>query len=234
MSWWVAGAALVGTIGGSLISSNGAQSAAGTQAGATQAAIDEQARQFNITQANQAPYRAAGVDALGQLQSGLSQTPTAAQVMSDPGYQFGLQQGQLGLDRKAAAAGGRVSGASLKAASQYATDYATTGYNAAYQRGQDRLNRLAALAGVGQTATQASAASGTNSANQISSLLSSQGNATAASQLAQGNIWGNTLNQLGAMGQRWATTSGNSPGYSPPTSPFDGYTGDYNSLAYRP
>ncbi len=129
----------------------------------------------------------------------------SGQVMQDPGYQFGLRQGQLGLDRKAAAAGGRISGAALKAATQYATDYASTGYNAAYQRRQDRLNRLASLAGLGQTATGGSAQAGAAASGAISNALSAQGNASAAAGLAQGNIWGNTLNQLGAVGQRWAS-----------------------------
>jgi hypothetical protein len=136
--------------------------------------------------------------------SEIDRATTREDVMQDPGYQFGLQQGQQALDRKIAAMGGRVSGASLKAAARYGTDYASTGYNAAYQRGQDRLNRLAALAGLGQTATQASAAAGANSANAISNLISSQGNANAAMNLAQGNIWQNAGNQLAGyyMNQR--------------------------------
>ncbi len=129
----------------------------------------------------------------------MGRTPTAEEIMSDPGYQFGLQQGQLGLDRKAAAMGGRVSGAALKAASRFNTDYASTGYGAAYQRGQDRLNRLAAIAGIGQTATSGSAAAGQSASSNISNALQSQGNATAASQLAQGNIWGNAANQIAAL-----------------------------------
>jgi uncharacterized membrane protein len=52
----------------------------------------------------------------------------------DPGYEFGRQQGQQAIDRKAAAAGGRISGASLKAATQFGNDYATTGYSTAYNR----------------------------------------------------------------------------------------------------
>ncbi len=119
-----------------------------------------------------------------------------AEAMRDPGYQFGLQQGQQALDRKIAAMGGRVSGAALKAAARYGTDYATTGYNAAYQRGQDRLNRLAAMAGLGQTAPPASAQSGANATNAISNLISSQGDANAAASMAQGNIWRNAGNQL--------------------------------------
>ncbi len=138
-------------------------------------------------------------------ESELGGMPTSAEVMAEPGYQFGLQQGQQALDRKAAAAGGRVSGAALKAASEYGTNYATTGYNAAYQRRQDRLNRLAALAGIGQSATGNSAQAGASSANAISGLVSAQGNASGAAQLAQGNIWGNAVNQLGAIGQKWAS-----------------------------
>lgn len=126
----------------------------------------------------------------------IDRATTPEEVMRDPGYQFGLQQGQQALDRKIAAMGGRVSGAALKAAARYGTDYASTGYNAAYQRGQDRLNRLAALAGLGQTATQASAQSGANATNAISNLMTSQGDANAARAISQGNIWGNTANQL--------------------------------------
>ena len=67
----------------------------------------------------------------------------------------------------------------MSLASEYATNYASTGYNAAYQRRQDRLNRLASLAGIGQTATGSSASAGSNAANQISGLISSQGDAAA-------------------------------------------------------
>lgn len=229
---WGAAIGAAGVLGGALISSNSAGNAADSQASSSAAAIAEQQRQFDLTRGDEAPYRAAGTQALGQLQTSINTPTTAADVMSDPGYQFGLSQGQLGLDRKAAAAGGRVSGASLKAASSYATDYATTGYNAAYQRGQDRLNRLATLAGIGQTATGTGVAAGTNSANQISGLIDSQGNATGAAQLAQGNIWGNATNQLGAIGQRWANQPSGSTGYS--ANPGNGGYGMPTVSGYTP
>ena len=187
------------------MASDSASNAAESQAKSSADAIAEQRRQADRGYADGAPYRAAGAQALGQLQAENGRMPTAADVMSDPGYAFGQQQGQQALDRKAAASGGFVSGASLKAASSYATDYATTGYGAAYQRRQDRLNRLAALAGVGQTATAGSAQAGAASANAISGIIGSQGDARAAGQLAQGNIWQNAGNQLGAIGQRWAS-----------------------------
>lgn len=192
--------------------SNSVQNAANTQADASRAATEEQRRQADRTYADFQPYREAGGRALGLLEKGINQQPTAADVMSDLGYQFGLDQGQRGLDRKVAASGGRVSGAALKSAAEYATNYATNGYNAAYQRRQDRMNRLATLAGVGQTSTGASAAAGSNSTNAISSLISEQGNANAAAQLARGNIWGNAINQVGAGVQRY---SGNNNQFSP-------------------
>jgi hypothetical protein len=143
-----------------------------------------------------------------QRENGFNQGPQTTQfghdvsgdeVLKDPGYAFGLQQGEQAIARRAAASGGRLSGAQLKAASQFGTNYASTKYGEAYQRRQDRLNRLAAIAGIGQTATAGSAAAGTNSANAISGLLQGQGEMNAASTMARGNIWGNTANQIGAL-----------------------------------
>jgi hypothetical protein len=221
-------AAGAGLLGASM-QADAVGNAADSQAASSAAGIAEQRRQFDLTRGDFAPYRETGVRALGSLESDINKGPTAADVMSDPGYQFGLQQGQQAIDRKAAAAGGRISGASLKRASGFATDYATSGYNAAYQRRQDRLNRLAALAGIGQTATGSSAAAGGQSSNAISGLLERQGDSTAAAGLARGNIWGNAVNQLGAIGSRWARGSGGTvPGVSGTYDPGgDGGYGDF-------
>lgn len=203
MTFWVAGAAVVGAVGGALISSDGARSASNTQADATNAGISENRRQYDQTRADYAPYLATGTRALGQLETDINAPTTAADVMSDPGYQFGLDQGRRAIDQKIAASGGRVSGASIKAAARFGTDYGATGYGAAYQRKQDRLNRLAALAGIGQTASAGSAAAGSNSTNAITSLLTSQGDARGASQVANGSIWSNATKQLAALGGRY-------------------------------
>lgn len=179
--WWQ----LAGTLGSTALQSYMADRAADR-------ASDVQQAQYDQTRADFAPWRAAGQDALGQLMQGVGQQPTAEEVMNTPGYQFGLQQGQQAIDRQIARGGGRISGAAIKAAGRFGTDYATSGYNAAYQRGQDRLNRLAAIAGLGQTATGASAAAGANSANAISGLV-------AGNNLAQGSLWGNAINQGAAI-----------------------------------
>lgn len=201
MSWSAVAGAAVGVVG-SYLASNSAGDAADQQAGASQDAIGEQRRQFDLTRQDFAPYREIGTNALRTLYGQINEQPTAAEVMAQPGYQFGLQQGQQAIDRRTAAAGGRISGASLKAAARYGTDYATTGYNAEYQRRQDRLNRLAALSGIGQSATGSSAAAGSAAAGNISGIIQSQGDANAAATLARGNIWGNTANQLGALYMR--------------------------------
>lgn len=209
-----AGTAIGGAIGSAIDGSNASKDARQAQQAATDEAVAEQRRQFDLTRSDYAPYRAAGVDALGQLQKDINAPVTAADVMADPGYQFGLDQGQRALAQRTAAAGGRISGAALKASTRFGTDYATTGYGAAYQRRQDRLNRLAALAGIGQTSTSGTAQAGAGTANQISGLISGQGNANAASAISQGSIWSNTGNQLAALLNRNAGGSGYGPGGS--------------------
>jgi hypothetical protein len=202
MDWgdWIK---LGGTLASSYLQSNAAGNAADAANAATQAGIGEQRRQFDLTRADFAQYRAAGVGALGQLAGDINKPVTAAEVMQDPGYQFGMQQGQQAIDRKIAAMGGRVSGAAIKEAARYGTDYASTGYNAAYQRKQDRLNRLAAIAGIGQTSTANSAQAGSNAANAITALQQSNAATQGAAGLARSNIWAGTGNQIAAMAGNW-------------------------------
>jgi hypothetical protein len=199
MPWGYAAAA----VGSALITSNATSKAADKQAQGTSDALAENRREFDITQANQAPYLAAGKNALAQFATENDTPFDPSQVQLDPGYQFGLKQGQQAIDRQAAAAGGRISGAALKSAAQYGTDYATTGYSAAYGRAKqtrdDRLNRLAALAGIGQTATQNVGAQGASTARTNSLLMAAGSDSAAAATMAQGNIWGNATNQLAAL-----------------------------------
>lgn len=207
MTFWVAGAAIVGSV----ITAGAAGDAADSQAEGTAAGIAEQRRQYDLTRSDFAPYRQAGANALGQFAQESNQMPSASDVMSDPGYQFGMQQGQQALDRKASAMGGRVSGAALKSAARFGTNYASTGYGAAYQRRQDRLNRLAALAGIGQTATGASAAAGTAAAENISGLMERGGDNQGSARLARGTVWGNAGNQLSALYGRGGSAGSSTP-----------------------
>lgn len=67
MSFWVAGAAVVGTIGGALIASDAAGDASDAQTGAASDATGETARQFNQTRTDLAPWRTAGAGAVNTL-----------------------------------------------------------------------------------------------------------------------------------------------------------------------
>jgi hypothetical protein len=61
---WIMGAA---ALGGAVISSNAAGDAADTQGAGTRMGIDEQRRQFDLTRADQAPYREGGSAAMRRL-----------------------------------------------------------------------------------------------------------------------------------------------------------------------
>lgn len=123
---------------------------------------------------------------------------TGADLVNEPGYQFGLQQGQQALDRKAQAGGGFYSGAALKAASRYGQDYAGTKYGDAFNRDaatkNQQYNFLSGGASLGQNAAAMTGNAGTNMANQVGANTTALGNAYGASSIAQGNAWSGALN----------------------------------------
>lgn len=214
-------AAVVGagaaTLGGALINSNAVGKAGDQQAQGTADALAENRRQYDQNRADYAPYLAEGTKALGTFATENNTPLDQSQVQLDPGYKFGLDQGQQAINRQTAAAGGRISGAALKAAAQYGTDYATSGYSAAYNRANqarsDRLNRLAALAQIGQTSTQNVSALGEQNTASNNALTRAAANNAGAATLAQGNIWGNAGNQIAALYGRNTGSSSTSGGY---------------------
>ena len=178
MTFWVAGA----VVGSSLIGANAANKASSTQAAAADQATQLQREMFNKQVELQEPWRQAGVNALTKMQSG--------DVMGymDPSYQFRLGEGLKALDRQAAARGGLISGGALKAAQRYGQDFASQEFGNAY-------NRLAGLAGVGQTATGATSnAAGAFGAN-AGNLMTSAGAARASGYVGGANALTGGLNQ---------------------------------------
>lgn len=199
MSGWVAGAIAVAGIGGALISSNAAKQAAKGQAGAAMSAAEMQNQQFQQTREDQAPWRQAGATALGQLsdltKSGGSLGPdsrfTYTDLYSDPSYQFRLNQGLAAVQRSAAAKGGLFSGGTLKGLNDYAQGAASQEYGAAYSRWNNdqtnAFNRLASIAGLGQTATQATSQAGQSATGNITNLITQGANAQAAGTISSAN-----------------------------------------------
>jgi hypothetical protein len=170
-------------IGGSaLLGAASSNKAANTQAAAADQATQLQRDIFNKQTELQAPWQQAGVNALAKMQSG--------DVMGqmDPSYQFRLGEGLKALDRQAAARGGLISGGALKAAQRYGQDFASQEFGNAY-------NRLASMAGLGQTATNSMNANagtfGANAANNITGAA----NARASGYMGGVNALTGGLNQ---------------------------------------
>lgn len=219
MPW---GAAAI--VGGALISSSASRSASNAQAGAAQASTDAQERMYQQTRADTANQRNLSdqaVNALrGVLDSGeLTQRFAPGDITGEAGYQFGLQQGQRGIENSAAARGLGLSGAALKQASRFNTDYATGRYNDAFNRfqtdRQNRFNPLLQLAGAGAIGAQQVNNAGQAYANTAGNNAIGVANAQAASGMQQANIYGNALNQFSALGNQnnwWKSGGGNSFG----------------------
>lgn len=116
----------------------------------------------------------------------------------DPGYDFRLAEGEKGINRSLAARGGLFSGAAGKALSRYNQDFASNEYWNAYNRYNtnqgNKFNRLASLAGIGQSATNQVQQAGQNAANNISSNMIGAGNAQASGIMGIGNAISGGLN----------------------------------------
>lgn len=216
MPW---GAAAV--IGGALITSSASRSASNAQAGAAQASTDAQERMYQQTRADTANQRSLSdqaVNALrGTLNSGeLTQSFTPGDITNEAGYQFGLRQGQRGIESSAAARGLGQSGAALKQASRFNSDYATGRYNDAFNRfqtdRQNRFNPLLQLAGAGAIGAQQVNSAGQSYANAAGNNAIGAANAQGAAGMQQANIYGNALNQFSALGNQnnWWKSGGGS------------------------
>jgi hypothetical protein len=183
-----AGVGAAGIAAGAIESSN----AASDQRNAANQANQTLQSQFNTTNANQAPFRAAGLQAVGAEQSYLGlpgAAPFNQSTLSNlPGYQFALNQGVQAVDRSQAAAGMLNSGATGKALTQY-------GQGLAGQYGQQYLGGLQSLASLGEGATQSTAAAGAQAASQISGNQIYAGQAQAAGDINTSNSIAISLNQ---------------------------------------
>lgn len=153
-----------------------------------------------------------GVDSNGADYGSLMRDFTGADLENEPGYQFGLSEGQKGLDRKAAAGGGYFSGAALKAAQRFGQDYAGTKFNDAFNRDSsnktNKFNRLTGLINPGQTAANQVGTMGQLVAGTVGNNLTANANAQGAAGIAGANAWQGALN--GAVNSFQQYNTGNS------------------------
>ena len=198
-----AGAAIGASLGSGIDGSRAAGKAANAQQQAADAATAEQRREYDLTRqdqldllkqqrTDQQPWLDAGRNAIAKLASGID-------LQSDPGYQFRLDQGTQGIQRAASARGGLYSGATLKALARFNQDTASQEYGNSW-------NRLAQLAGFGQSATnqvgQAGQSAygtianvGQNASNNISQNILGAGNARASGYIGGVNALNSGISQ---------------------------------------
>jgi hypothetical protein len=186
------------------------------------------------TTAAGAPTGAAATNA--PLLQGWNQTfqsPTSVTEQNDPGYQFRLQQGVKAMDMGAAASGNLLTGGTENAEQQYGQNYASNEYQNTYNRALEnydtnfntfeanqtnQYNRLAAMAGLGQTTasqldnslTNSGAIVGntmTNTANAIGNAEQNAAAATASGYIGGANAWSGSLNNLGSTYTNYALLS---------------------------
>lgn len=170
-------------VGGAVIGGIASNKAAGTAAAATENAANtaaaSQERMFNKQVELQEPWRQAGINALAQLGTGFSGN---VDLNQDPGYAFRMSEGLKALDRQAAARGGLMSGSALKGAQRFGQDLASQEYQNAYNRALTKYNTTAALAGVGQTATNALTGAAGNLGNNLAQLQYGAGQSAGAAR----------------------------------------------------
>jgi hypothetical protein len=199
------GASIIGGNKAAKAQAQGAQAAADASTRATEAQIAEARRQYDLTRSDWAPYRDVGYGALGKLAEmyGVSTPGTPAATgtgyagdggfTSSPGYGFRRDEAVKAVERSAASRGALGSGGTKKALARYVDGIASSEYDT-------YANRLAALAGVGQSATGATAAAGQNATGIIAGAYGANGatlgNAAMTAGNARASSYANTASSI--------------------------------------
>jgi len=208
-----------GSLAAGYLGSQAASKAAKEQAAAARYAADLQMQQFQTTNQQGAPVRAAGyraLNTLGSLGSGTYNIydaegkPTGAGIGTDyftqqytpeefakgidPGYQFRLAQGQEATSRAANMGGGMISGNALKGVQDYTQGLASNEFTGAFNRFQtgrtNIYNTLAGIAGLGQQSLNTTANAGTTAAQNAGNAYQAAGAATAGGIVGSANAMG--------------------------------------------
>ena len=177
---------------------------------------------YDQTRKDLDPYNQAGNKALSQIMGDIgsngyfNQTYTGQDIYDDPSYKFRLQQGTDAIQSSAAAQGGLLSGATLKALQNYGQDYASQEYSNAYNRFNadqtNRFNRLSTLAGMGQNAAAQVGNNGMQTSQAVANNTMAGANALAAGQVGQADAWGSAFGQIGTLASDYLKNRSNKGG----------------------
>lgn len=170
-------------------------------------------RQFSVPNVDEAGLEAAVTAEIQRQALQAAQPPAApdpqfgsllkdfsrADFEADPGYAFRQEEGMRGLERSAAARGGLFSGRAMKDTLRFGQGLAAQEYGSAFDRfnvGQaNKFNRLASIAGIGQTAANQTGAAARTFGSQVGENIIGAGNARAAGQVGSANAWNNAIGQ---------------------------------------
>lgn len=128
-------------------------------------------------------------------------TPEAFAANKDPGYGFRMSEGLKAVDRQAAARGGLISGAALKASQRFGQEMASQEYGNAFNRYQTvRGNTLSPYQNLQATGLSAANMTGSAGANYGSAGSQAYGAAGAGATNAFGSASQGATNAYGALG----------------------------------
>lgn len=178
---------------GGVLGAHSANKAAGQQAAAAQAGIDEDRMKFEQMQKLLAPYVNTGNTALtGQMNlAGLSgadaQQQAIAGLASSPQMDAMLKQGENAMLQNASATGGLRGGNLQAAMAQFRPQLLN-------QMIQQQYSNLGGLTNMGQNSAAGTGQAGMQSGAEIANLLQQQGAARAGGTMGQGAAFGKVLN----------------------------------------
>lgn len=194
MTFGLSGAALAGVaVGGATLVSGymqgeAAKDAASTQAGASQAGIEEQRRQFDVVQKLLEPYVTGGTEAFKQQQALVgvqgpeAQRAAISDIEQGPAFQALTEQGENALLQRASATGGLRGGNVQAALAQFRPQILS-------QLIEQQYGQLGGLAKFGQASAAGTGAAAQETGANVAQLLAAQGAATAGGQMAAGKAF---------------------------------------------
>jgi hypothetical protein len=216
----VAGVATAGaTIYAGSKAASAAKKAAGTQAESAQLGIDEQRRQFDLTQKLLGPYAQAGEGALSAQQAliGLAGPEAQAEAIRNiemsPQFTSMVAQGENAMLQNASATGGLRGGNTQAALAQFRPNLLSGLIQQQYQN-------LGGLTTTGANAAAGVGSAGMQTGANVSNLLQQQGAATAGGQLAAGQSFlpqaiASGLGVFSGLGGTFGAPA--APGYAAPS-----------------
>ncbi len=164
------------------------------------AGIAEQRRQYDETVKRFQPYYEAGTGALPYM------TDIAYNLETSTLYTWRLKEAQEAADKALAARGLYNSGAGLELQNKIVNQLSA-------EESENKWNRLNTLAGYGSSAAANTASTGASSANTISNLYATLGNAQSAANTSAANNMTSLYSGLGALGAGAMTGYGQTTAY---------------------